>query len=79
MQTIHLTAKADADGVLRLNVPVGIEGEYEVTVSQKPHPVELDERGWPIGYFEATCGVIDDPAFMRYPQGELPPTVAFDE
>ena len=66
MNTFELTAVADADGVLRLNIPVEEAGEYEVTLTtkRKPRPDEVDERGWPIGYFEATCGVIDDDEFQ---------------
>ena len=63
MERIELTAKADADGMLRLNIPVEA-GEYFVTVSLRPKPTNVDERGWPIGYFEATFGVIDDDEFQ---------------
>ena len=27
-------------------------------------------NGWPEGWFERTAGSIDDPTFMRHPQGE---------
>ena len=55
METIRLTAKADANGVLHLNVPVEGAGEYEVTIQPK-----VDQRGWPLGYFEGTAGSIPD-------------------
>ena len=77
MHDIYLTAKADADGVLRLNIPVEA-GEYFVTVSLRPKPTNVDERGWPIGYFEATFGSIDDEAFKRYPQGEYEQRETFE-
>ncbi len=32
---------------------------------------------WPEGFFEKIR--IDDPAFKRYPQGELPPAPVFDQ
>ena len=55
MEAIKLSAKADADGILRLNVPVDITVEYEVTIQPK-----VDQLGWPVGYFEQTAGSIPD-------------------
>ncbi len=73
MQTIRLITKADADGILRLNVPLTIDVEYEVTIQPK-----VDELGWPLGYFEATYGSIQDEAFKRYPQGEYEKRESFE-
>lgn len=80
MNVIRLTATSGPDGVLRLEVPVGSEGEFEVAVVVAPKPAAggpapatktPEELGWPPGYFENTFGSIDDPAFKRYPQGEF--------
>ncbi len=82
MHVVRLSAKSGSDGILHLSVPVGLVGEFEVavvvtpklpvTASEPPTPVKTpEELGWPPGYFENTFGSIDDPAFKRYPQGEL--------
>jgi hypothetical protein len=77
MSVIRTTATAGPDGVLHIRVPVGAEGEYEVTAVIEPKPPgsgptkTLEELGWPPGYFENTFGSITDEAFKRYPQGEF--------
>lgn len=84
MQTIRVLEKTDKDGTLRLRVPLGKpETEYEVVLVLQPkeRPSKgktTEELGWPPGYFEATCGSIDDETFVRPPQGELPKPVDLD-
>ena len=85
MKVIQLAATADADGVLRLTIPVGGPGcEYDlaVVVSVKPptangtgatKPKTPEELGWPPGFFENTFGSIDDERFVRPPQPTLDP------
>jgi hypothetical protein len=77
MRVIQMAAKADADGVLRLTIPVGAaNGEFEVAVVVSPRPAPEpgaktpEELVWPPGFFEKTFGSIQDEAFRRYPQGE---------
>jgi hypothetical protein len=77
MQTIRVVKKADKDGTLLLQIPLGKpEVEYDVTVvlQSKSEP----DRGWPPGYFDKTYGSIDDDTFIRHPQGELPKPVELD-
>ena len=85
MNVIRMTATADADGVLRLHLPVGV-GEFEVAVvlaakasanGTPPANGTPEERGWPAGYFENTYGSITDESFMLHPQPPLPPPVEF--
>lgn len=76
MQSITLQSHIGEDGILRLQVPVGLKDvDVRVTValeetpkndSTKP-PVEL---GWPPGFFEATYGCLRDDPIERPPQGE---------
>lgn len=75
MRVITLTARAGADGRLRIDVPDADAGtEYEVVLTAKtPTPEEL---GWPKGYFEA-IGHSDD-SFVRHPQGVAEPMEPLD-
>jgi len=68
MQSIKLNSHAGADGVLKLEVPVGVaDTDFEVMVIvqpvakvatlPKPTPEEL---GWPPGFFEQTAGALAD-------------------
>lgn len=73
MQVIRLTATAGSDGMLRLTVPVGVAGEYElvVTASPKgkgaapkkgtPRGADLGDLGWAAG--EDAGRSIDDAFF----------------
>jgi hypothetical protein len=79
MRVVQITARPDADGVLRLSIPVGPSaGEFEVAVVLSPRPAANgpprpqtpEELGWPPGFFEHTAGSIDDPAFERGDQGQ---------
>lgn len=54
MQTLRTIAKADAEGVLRLDIRAGTpESEYEVVVLLQPRTPE--ERGWPPRFFQETA------------------------
>ena len=70
MQTITLKARPDADGVLRLEIPVSvIDQDVEIVLVMNPLPKQpLDEMGYPIGYFDATYGSLaDDPIERNQP------------
>jgi hypothetical protein len=93
MAVIRLSATAGPDGVLRLELPVGGAGEFDVVVSPKPAPAEppgpADEpgeplttpegRGWPPGYFENVIGSIDDETFVAPPRGPAKPIPPLDQ
>lgn len=75
MQSIKLNSHVGEDGILHLDVPVGlIDAELEVTVifkqvtSVRKTPEEL---GWSPDFFERTAGALKDDPLVRYPQGEL--------
>ena len=78
MQTVHALKKTGVDGVLHFDIPLGKpEAEFEVVVVVQPKEAStnsavLDERGWPLAYFESNFGSITDETFVRPPQGELP-------
>ncbi len=64
MQSIRVRQRVGADGILHLEIPTEIqEAEVEVMVSyQRIAPQEVDEQGWPIGFFERIYGICaDDP------------------
>ena len=75
MHVIRLTATATPDGILRLMVPVGEAGEYEVVVSASPKKKgaaakkgparsgDLGELGWSAGVGEDAVKGIDDTLF----------------
>lgn len=58
-------------------IPVPVELRHrrvEVTFTpldeKAKAPVETDEMGWPIGFFEATAGCLADDPIERAPQGD---------
>lgn len=68
MQSITLHSHVGADGILHLDIPVGLtdaELEVTVTVQTVDSPSEVDSpqgKGWPPGFFEETFGCLkDDP------------------
>lgn len=63
MQTLRTLGKANDDGVLHLDIPVGAaNAEYEVVIVLQPrvvaegNPRTPEELGWPPGFFEETAG-----------------------
>lgn len=64
METIKLEAQVTDDGLLILELPTGMANrKLEVLIVM--HPVDepdVDELGWPIGFFDRTYGALaDDP------------------
>jgi hypothetical protein len=79
MAVIHLSATAGADGILHLEVPVGLSGPYEVQIVASPKADDeilatAEQRGWPPGYFESTYGSIDDETFVAPERRRSEPT-----
>lgn len=62
MHSIKLTKRVGADGVLHLDIPVGItDKEVEIMVIYQPleTPTQLktpEQRGWMPGFFEEVIG-----------------------
>jgi hypothetical protein len=64
MQTITLKARADKDGIVRLEIPTyRADQALEIVLVLQPITDEpLDAMGYPIGYFDETYGSLaDDP------------------
>ena len=77
MHTLRLREKADKDGVLHLEIPVGqpdAEFEAEIVLHTRNGATA---PGWPPGYFDL-AGSITDETFKRQPQGELPKAPKLD-
>jgi hypothetical protein len=73
MQSIKLCSHVGADGILHLEIPVGItDKEMEVMVIyqqiEPSTPTRTpEELGWPPGFFEQTYGSCqDDPIVIDY-------------
>ncbi|MBO3460354.1 hypothetical protein G7B40_018265 [Aetokthonos hydrillicola Thurmond2011] len=68
MQSVTLNYHVGDDGILHLDVPVGLQNaDVEVTVTVQPANRTMEEevlqgKGWPPGFFEETFGSCkDDP------------------
>jgi hypothetical protein len=75
MQSHRIIGKAGVDGVLHLDLPVGVPlAEFEIIVVLQPRPEETespDNLGWPPNFFEETAGAIQDPTFRRHDPGDF--------
>jgi hypothetical protein len=75
MTRIELTSRVDADGVLRLNVPIGSgEANHDVRVivegsAPTARDAPLSQEEWR-RFVRRTAGSIQDPTFVRHSQGE---------
>ena len=60
METIRVFSRSNSDGIIHLDVPVGLKDtELEVTLTISP---ARQGKGYPPGFFEQTYGsCIDDP------------------
>lgn len=71
-ETIEARGHTTPDGVLNLSVHVGLaDADVSVVMRVKPlSPVdEVDENGWPLGFFERVAGSM--PELQRAPQGQF--------
>lgn len=77
MQSITLQSHVGKDGILRLQVPVGVEdADLRVTINfQLPDlngaAKSPEELGWPPEFFEETFGCLKDNPIERWPQGYM--------
>lgn len=73
MQSIMLHSYVGPDGILHLDVPVGIhDSEIEVTVTVQLIPTPQPEgKGWPSGFFEETFGSFKDDPLVVDSKGVL--------
>lgn len=72
MQSIKLHSTVGADGILHLDLPLGITDiELEVTVTVKPLTFVTQKRGWMPGFFEEVIGGWAGEPLKRPEQGEF--------
>jgi len=75
MDSIKLRSHVGPDGILKLEVPVGVVNtDLDVVVSVEPVDngaggKTLEELGWPKGFFEETAGAWAGEPLVREPQG----------
>lgn len=69
---IHIKSRAGADGVLHVEVPIGIaEARCEVQITVEPTtPPTMTQEEWR-HWVESVAGRISDPSFRRHEQGEF--------
>jgi hypothetical protein len=76
MQSIKLKKRVGADGILHLDIPVGItDKEVEIMVIYQPletptQPKTAQQRGWNPGFFEEVIGGWVGEPLERPEQGE---------
>jgi hypothetical protein len=74
MQTFETIQEADADKMLRLNIPVEKGScRYHVLVAMQPDPTAVASappQNWPPGFFERTAGAWRG-ELVREPQGDF--------
>ena len=71
MDRMVLRSKIGGDGVLHLDLPVGVKDadrEVQVTVELMP-PAPMSQEEWR-AFITRTAGSITDPLFRRWEQGE---------
>lgn len=78
MEAIKTRSHIGADGILKLEMPVGVANrDVEILIVVQPlETEELDAMGYPIGYFDETYGSFADDPLER---GEQPPMDIRDE
>ncbi|TBR56549.1 hypothetical protein B4U84_29205 [Westiellopsis prolifica IICB1] len=77
MQSIKLKKHIGADGILHLDIPVGItDKEVEIMVIYQPIEISKpqktpEELGWPPGFFEQTYGSCQDDPIVIDSEGDF--------
>ncbi|MEH1837183.1 MAG: hypothetical protein V7L20_00085 [Nostoc sp.] len=77
MQSIKLNTHVGSDGILHLDIPLGItDKEIEVMViyqQLKPSTTTKtpEELGWPPNFFEQTCGSCQDDSIVIDSEGDF--------
>lgn len=86
METVKLTSRAGSDGVLHLEVPVGIpDADVEILVvfhvvaanQTETHPVQ-EADGWPPGFLDQVYGGWQGEPLERADQGDYEVRESFD-
>ena len=78
-QTIEARGHTTPEGVLNLSVQVGLT-DADVLVVMRVKSLglvsEVDENGWPLGFFERVAGSMPD--LQRAPQGQFEERLALE-
>ena len=81
METLIATTRVSEDGALKMEVPPAYNGatvEVTVAIKERAEATATDANGWPVGFFETYVGCIEDPKFVRPPQGVMEPVPPFE-
>lgn len=71
METIKMHTHVGKDGILRLEVPVGlINSDLEVVVTVQPIAPTTEDRAEWLAFIERTAGSLADDPIDRPPQGD---------
>lgn len=71
MKKLEIDASTDDTGSIRIRLP-GPPARYGVhVVIEWDEPAGAASMAWPPGWFEAVVASIDDPTFVRAPQGSI--------
>ena len=76
MQKITLRSHVGDDGILHLDVPIGVhDADLEITVTIQPVDAQAEaktpeELGWSPGFFDRTFCFWEGETLVREPQGE---------
>jgi hypothetical protein len=71
MKRLTIRSQVGADGILRVNVPIGTaeaRSEVQVTIELIGVPTTT-QKDWQ-DFIESTAGSITDPTFVRHEQGD---------
>ncbi|MBD2254797.1 hypothetical protein [Nostoc parmelioides] len=77
MQSIKLCSHVGSDGILHLEIPLGItDKEIEVMViyqqlESSTTVITPEELGWPSGFFEQTYGICQDDPIIIDSEGDF--------
>ena len=75
MQSIKIQSHVGSDGILKLEIPLGLtDADLEVLVVVQPLASTIattpEDLGWPPGFFEKTAGAWQGEPLLREDQGE---------
>lgn len=69
MNKIEIDASTDETGSVRIRLPTA-PAHYRIHIIVEWEDLPVGAKpGWPSAWFEETAGSIDDPTFVRPPQG----------
>ncbi len=70
METIRVQSRVGEDGILRLQVPVGVVNtELDVVLVVQPLGEQTEQDEW-LSFLERTAGILADDPITRPPQGD---------